>query len=125
MGRLSRLSGGSGSIVIDTIGPTLDIMAATLATRITTAMEEGAEEIEAYGQANAPWDDRTGAARDGLTAEVDFEDGEVVITFYHSVDYGLWLELIQDGRFAIIMPTLEYLGPQIIERAAGEVTSTL
>lgn len=114
-------------IWVDTIGPTLDVMAATMANRVHDAMQEGADELQVYAQSNAPWADRTGAARDGLTAEVDFEldTGEVVITLYHTVDYGLWLELIQDGRFAIIMPALEALGPQIINRAGGEVLTVV
>ena len=108
-------------IVVDTIGPTLDIMAATMAVRIRAAAEEGAEELVNYAQDNAPWADRTGAARQGLSAEVDLSLDEVVITLYHTVDYGLWLELIQDGTFAIIMPTLEKLGPEIIAKAGGVV----
>lgn len=114
-------------IWVDTIGPHLDIMAATMAARIEAAMQEGAQEIQDYAQNNAPWEDRTGAARDGLTAEVDFDwdSGDFVITLYHSVDYGLWLELIQDGRFAIIMPTLEAIGPKVIERAGGEVLTVV
>jgi len=98
-------------------------MAVTMAARIAYVMQQGAEEIEAYGKNNAPWTDRTGAARDGLVADVSLEGSDVVITFAHSVDYGLWLELIQDGTFAIIMPTLEALGPEILERAGGEVLS--
>lgn len=111
----------TGMIVVDTIGPTLDFMAITMAERVAEVMTQGAEEIQFYAQQNAPWVDITGEARSGLTAEVDLGLGETTIELYHTAEHGYWLELIQDGQFAIIMPTLEALGPEIIRRAGGEV----
>lgn len=111
-------------IVYDGIGPVLDYMALTTADRVADAMSAGAMEVEAYAKSNAPWSDITGAARNGLTASVSFDLDEVVLTLEHTVDHGYWLELIQDGRFAIIMPTLEALGPGIIQAAGGEVLNT-
>lgn len=105
----------------DTIGPRLNIAAAFAAARAEAQMKQGAREIEIYAQTHAPWSDRTGNARYGLTAEVRNEGGEIVIELYHTVDYGQWLELIQDGRFAIIMPTLEALGPEILKRSGATV----
>ena len=110
-----------GMRVIDTIGPRLDIMIATGAMRMEQVMEDGAHEIEMAAKANAPWEDQTGDARRGGTAEMGVEGAEAYIELYHTVDYGLWLELIQDGRFAIIMPTLEQLAPGIIRRAGAEM----
>lgn len=107
--------------VVDTIGPRLDAMLLTMAGRVAITMEQGAQEIQAHAQANAPWSDITGMARSGLTATVDVGDGEVEIVLAHSVDYGIWLETIQAGEYAIIMPTLETLGPEIIHRAGGVV----
>ena len=107
---------------VDGIGPALDIMALGMADNVADAMVEGAQEVEMYAKMNAPWTDDTGQARNGLTADVDLGfDGEVTLTLYHTAEHGYWLELIQDGAFAIIMPTLEALGPQIIERAGGRV----
>jgi hypothetical protein len=87
-------------------------------------MESGKEKVEAYAKLNAPWNDRTGEARDGLVADLYEEDGEIVLELAHSVDYGIWLETIEDGTFAIIMPTLEALGPEILHEAGAVVTST-
>lgn len=111
----------AGIIVHDGIGPMLDYLVIHTGTQVTEAMERGAERVEEYAKANAPWTDRTGDARQGLTARVYEEFGEIVLELAHSVDYGYWLELIQNGRFAIIMPTLEVLGPQIIREAGGRV----
>lgn len=110
--------------VTDTIGPHLDVLIASAGTRVVVVMEEGAREVESHAKSNAPWADRTGAARAGLTSRVYEEGGEVVLELAHTVDYGVWLETIQSGRFAIIMPTLEALGPHILE-AAGAATMSI
>lgn len=108
-------------IVHDGIGPVVGFLAVNAANHVEDAMRDGAAELEMYAQMNAPWADRTGDARSGLFADVTHEGGEIVITLGHSVEYGQWLELIQEGAFAIIMPTLELLGPDIIERAGAGV----
>jgi uncharacterized alkaline shock family protein YloU len=54
-------------------------------------------------------------ARDGLDVDV-YEEGQTVnIALYHTVDYGLWLEVIQGGRYAVIMPTLEAMAPLVFK----------
>lgn len=111
-----------GMRVVDTIGPRLDVMIATTGIRVMEVMEQGAQEIEAYARANAPWSDITGMARAGLVASVEEDDLEIDIVLAHSVEYGIWLETIQAGQYAIIMPTLEMLGPEIIHQAGGAVT---
>jgi hypothetical protein len=86
-------------------------------------MESGKERVEGYAKMNAPWADRTGAAREGLTASVSEHDAEITLELAHTVEYGIWLETIQDGAFAIIMPTLEALGPEILREAGAQVVS--
>lgn len=68
---------------------------------------KAASQLEAEARNNAIWDDRTGNARAGLNAQVTNEEHAVSLALAHGVDYGFWLEVIQNGRFAIIMPTLE------------------
>ena len=110
--------------VRDGIGPVLDYLLIQGAVEVTEAMRSGAQRVQSYAQSNAPWADRSGAARNGLTAEVYNEGGVIVLDLYHTADHGYWLELIQDGRFAIIMPTLEALGPEIIQDAGGQMMLT-
>lgn len=69
--------------------------------------EKAAGEVEAYAKANAIWSDRTGDARAKLRAWADHYGNVVSVTLSHGVDYGFWLEVIQNGRFAIIRPTIE------------------
>lgn len=64
--------------------------------------------VEAEAKANAPWTDRTGNARQGLRGFVeDLSASTVAIYLTHSVEYGVNLELKYQGRYAIILPTLE------------------
>ena len=80
-----------------------------------------ANQLEQIARDKAPWADRTGDAREGLTTEVENDNGEVVLTLFHTVEHGLWLEVIQNGRFATIMPTLEQEGPRIFRNAEARV----
>lgn len=64
--------------------------------------------IEAYAVDNAPWTDRTGNARQGLQGlPEDISETIVAIALKGGVDYQIWLEIRNQGRYAIIMPTLE------------------
>lgn len=80
-------------------------------------LRQEAPEVLDYAKANAPWQDITGAARQGLGIDVSAEEEEIVLSLYHSVDYGLWLETIENGKFATIMPTLEHF----VSRLLGSV----
>ena len=111
----------SGFYMEDDMTGRIDFLADGVTDRAREAIESGAAEVLDYAQANAPWDDRTGMARAGLTTEVGESDEGVVLVLAHTVDYGLWLEVIQSGRFAIIMPTLELYGSELIHRAGGAV----
>jgi hypothetical protein len=73
---------------------------------------ELAVKILDYAKTNAPWEDRTGDARRLLDVDVSQDADEIVIQLYHQVDYGLWLEVIRDGEFAIIMPTLQHFAEE-------------
>lgn len=78
-----------------------------------------ARKVEEYAKDNAPWDDRTGDARDGLKAVGEQRLVTYTITLFHTVDYGIWLEVRWDGKYAIILPTLEHMGPQFMAELAA------
>lgn len=114
------MTGGSGFFIVeDTLTAALDeAVAGKLMAQVEEEALQLAQEILDYAQTNAPWEDRTGDARRLLDVDVS-EDGEaIIIQLYHQVDYGLWLEVIQNGRFAIIMPTLERFSGRVIEVSA-------
>lgn len=71
-----------------------------------------AARIESYAKANAVWTDRTGNARQGLTARSFRSATGFTILLFHAVSYGIWLEVANAGRFAIILRSLEaHYGP--------------
>lgn len=75
---------------------------------------EQAEEMEAYAKSHAPWTDRTGDARERLHATVE-ETGPIgTIVLAHGVDYGLWLEIANGGRFSIIPETIDVFAPRVM-----------
>ena len=73
-----------------------------------------APEIEDWMKANAPWTDRTGNARQTLHTEIEELVNQMVILWLaHGVYYGIFLELCNAGRFAIVTPSLDIFGPII------------
>jgi len=76
--------------------------------------QRDAPEIENYMKINAPWTDRTGNARNGLAARAYRDRDEVGIVLFHQVDYGIYLEIRFDGKFAIIQPTIDAMGPKVM-----------
>jgi hypothetical protein len=104
------------------------------------------QHVQNKSRDDAPWEDRTGAARGGLFFAVDgfglepmvgtvtpeaaqAQDSEIeivsgsatqlIITLGHTVFYGKFLELLNGGRYAIIMSTMEENLP-MLERLIGE-----
>lgn len=73
-------------------------------------------------RAEARWTDRTSNARNGLMAKVfDESDGGSLVLF-HSVPYGIWLEVRWSGRYAIVGPTLNNISPQVMRSIADGIS---
>ena len=76
--------------------------------------QKWAPQIENWMKANAPWTDRTANARQGLWTEVQQAINIMVrINLWHGVEYGIYLELKNAGRFAIINPAIDHFSPRI------------
>lgn len=73
-----------------------------------------AAKIEAHARRHAPWTDRTGNARSGLTARAIATATGVVIVLFGTVSYQVFLELAHAGRFAIILRSLQAHYPEIM-----------
>lgn len=68
-----------------------------------------AAEAEQRAKESRPWTDRTGDARRLLKGKV-IDDGEALgVALCHRVEYGKWLETANDGKYAILKPTIESL----------------
>lgn len=77
--------------------------------------QEGAKKFENYAKLNRRWTDRTGHARQRLTGWVEVMTNKVRIHIGHGVDYGVYLELCHERRFAILQQTVNVMSPEVIE----------
>lgn len=117
---LLNLSGGdftlrSGPIVVNMIG-FAEIESKTQAyvkgieNKRHEIAQELAKQMQAYARANAPWQDQTGDARDGLTGVYIAEQAANISAaiIAHTVPYGIYLETMNGGAFRILFPTVLY-----------------
>ncbi len=82
---------------------------------IVAAANYTAPLAQQYMRSQATWTDRSGAARNGLKAQVVTGGDKVAIVLYHSVPYGIWLEVRWGGKYAIIEPTMAATMPLFLE----------
>jgi hypothetical protein len=76
-----------------------------------------AAEAEQRAKENAPWKDQTGDARKLLKGEVLDDKEALGIVLAHRVEYGKHLETANDGKYAILKPTIEGLRADFFETA--------
>lgn len=111
------MAGLSGFFVLeDSLTIALDNAPDEVVAQAQELLLQVAERSLDYAKVNAPWEDRTGDARRGLDVAVDADGGMLYMQLFHTVDYGLWLEVIQSGNFAIIMPTLQDYSLPLLEQ---------
>ena len=103
----------------DSLTPGIAAYSVEMMVHVNAIMRSYAQEMQDYAQANAPWEDQTGMAREGLEAIVEEHPVEPKIYLYHTVDYGKWLEIRWNGLYAIIMPTIEDMGPGLMRALEG------
>lgn len=103
-----------------TLSKNIDKMATKIGAAVLMYASTKAQKLESYMKANRPWTDRTGLAKQRLSASVSQPDSNTVrITLSHGVDYGIWLELANEGNYAIIKPTIELKSPEVISELNG------
>lgn len=111
----------SASIDLDlgTITKNLRLAPRQLDRLIEGTMQRKAVEAENWMKINAPWQDQTSNARNGLAARYQREGGGHSITLFHQVPYGLWLEVRFEGRLAIVGPAVAEFGPRTMQALEG------
>lgn len=98
---------------------------ATINKDITLTTDFGATRGQAAMKLEAPWTDRTTNARNGLTAVPKHSGTSAIgfavhqIIFAHGVNYGIWLEVANSGKYQIIMPVLLETGKAIMDALKG------
>ena len=106
----------TGSVrIFDEIGPRLAIGPLVTETAIVEVLELYKNEVVQWMQDNAQWEDRTGDARAGLSAEIMRDKLEFQLAVFHTVDYGIWLEVRWNGKYAILQRAVEHWGPFLMQ----------
>ena len=78
-----------------------------------------AKQMEAYAKANRVWNDITGQARGTLKGSWKWQGDVARVELSHGVYYGVYLELCNERRYAIIRPTIYYLAPKAVKGLAN------
>lgn len=102
-------------ITRDTLTPGLAAFDAQAKEAIRMTLEYWAARAVSQMRANANWTDRTSNARNGLATRVFMGEDEGTLVLFHTMPYGIWLEVRWSGRYAIIGPTLNDVAPKILD----------
>ena len=84
------------SVTVDDriVAQNLGEMSERLKTQLQVLGQATGQKIQEYAQANAPWTDRTGDARQRLKYNSEINDNGLTISIFHQMEYGIYLELI-------------------------------
>lgn len=85
---------------------------------IDASMKYQAGKSETWMRTNAQWTDRTTNARNGLFALPIDDIGRDVwlLVLSHSVSYGIWLEVANSGKYAIVRPAFLRANRELMQR---------
>lgn len=75
--------------------------------------------MEAKAKMNAPWTDRTGAARNSIQGGFQWNGENGLIYISGNVDYFKYLELYHEKKWAILWPTITEHQSEILNAFEG------
>lgn len=109
-------------LTVNTLAPNLKALEPAIDAGVDLAFDSMVPVAESHMRTNAPWNDRTGNARGGLRAihESQSRVSHSLILF-HTMPYGVFLEVRWSGRYAIIAPSVKELGPDLMKRVVASV----
>lgn len=99
----------------DTLTPTIRALPGVIDKIVATTLNYYEPKLENYAKLNASWQDQTTNARNGLAARSGKDAKTRFIVLFHQVPYGIYLETRWDAKYAIIMPTIEKFGPEVMD----------
>lgn len=73
-----------------------------------------AKKMEAHAKSNYKWTPRSGLAHQSLNGTWKWVGNVARVELSHGAEYGIWLELCNEKRYAIIKPTIDLISPQAI-----------
>lgn len=115
-----------GVFTFDSLTPNLKALLPRVDAAVDIVFDYFEAQASSYARENAPWVDRTGNARNGLAAKhVATPMVEHVLVIYHTMPYGIWLEVRWSGRYAIIGPTMVHIAPLLATTLASAVSRAI
>lgn len=91
---------------------------------LVSHLQTQARLIEDQMKREAPWQNRTGEARRKLSATVEVDGQRVNLYLSHGAAHGVFLELSNGGRYAIVGPTTMKSGPALMRSLQGLMERT-
>lgn len=88
---------------------------------VETYAKNAAAMLEAEAKANAPWSDRTGNARQTITGVHGWVGSKQRVGVAGNMAYSPYLELTQEGKNAILKPTVDKHRVAILEGYSGMI----
>lgn len=111
-----------GIFDFDTLSPKLKTLLPRIDAAVSLAFQAIEPRAESMMRSQARWTDRTGNARNGLTATHEPEPlVRHTLVMYHRMPYGIWLEVRWSGRYAVIGPTMFEVAPQLTSMVTAAV----
>jgi hypothetical protein len=103
-------TGANGNKIVtvqgfDVIFRNLEKQIAQFRDNTVSEAEKFAATLENEAKDNAPWTDRTGDARRSIAGTSEVTNTRVTVAIAIGVDYGIWLEIANDGKYGIIEKT--------------------
>ena len=77
--------------------------------------DSAAKAMERYAKSNARWTDRTGNARQRLQGNTRWDETALIAAISHNVDYGMWLELCNEKKYAILEEALNSQAQNLLD----------
>ena len=109
------MSGCSLTWKTDEVLKKLTDMQSKTRTSLQILADTAAEAMESYAKETARWTDRTGNARQRLKGSTRWEEAALIAAISHNVDYGIWLELCNEKKYAILEEALESQAQNLID----------
>lgn len=77
------------------------------------------KKMEAHAKSNYKWIPRTGLAHQSINSTWRWIGDIARVELSHGASYGIYLELCNEKRYAIVKPTIDLISPQAIKGLAN------
>lgn len=77
--------------------------------------DTAAKKMEAEAKNNAPWTDRTSNARNSIRGDFGWKGNQAIITLSGNMEYSPYLELANEKKYEILVPTIRRNAPEVLK----------